>query len=96
MSRKGTDTSAVGMPARLKWIVSASVPDLRLSEATVNGMPSASAVSCSSTNTRGWIGASAMSPRCLVNSPSFTDRSVATVTSTATAVPGSGEREGFP
>ncbi len=64
----------------------------------MNGIPSASAASCSNSNTRGWI----VEPRvsdgpepsgCFVSSPSSTPGwSVANVTSTATARSGASEK----
>src|SRR5947208_2573598 len=41
------------MPARVRWIASASVPVARAEADTVNGIPSSSAAECSSSNTRG-------------------------------------------
>ena len=43
----------MGTPAREMWIASASVPVERADAATVNGISSRSAASCSSSNTRG-------------------------------------------
>ncbi len=91
------ETTPLGRPARETWIASASVPVDRAEAATLNGMPSASAVSYSSSKTAG----SSVEPRVSTGPEpnlwlpssfsSVPGASVAKVTSTAIATSGSSE-----
>ena len=49
------ETSPVGIPARLRWVASASVIETPPATSIVYGIPSASAHSTSSSEIRGWM-----------------------------------------